>query len=511
LIAFGTIVEKGIKQLVEQFFNHVLLNHNEGQLMYKIDMWYTVKTLLDRGNSLRCISQELGISRKTVTKIRDEIKKGNIQPPETKKGGILDDYSDFILSLCEKQLTSVLIHRKLVQEKGLKVSYPTVLRFVNSIKQSEVYVPVEVPPAEEAQVDFGYLGEFYKDGKKVKLWVFSMQLSFSRYAYYEITTNQTTATFIGSHINAFEFFGGVPKTVKIDNLKAAVLEANFYEPVFQQQYSEFLAHYNSAPITARVRRGQDKGKVESGIKYVKNNYLKGLGHRDYYKAIQELKSWNTVICNTRIHGTTRKVPLDVFKNTEKKELINLPQKRYEIFKIEKRMVKPNAHFSFQLNYYSVPHTYANKEVVVKSNANILRVYSGFEQVALHTIEKKQTGTYVTIEDHKPPEKQRKPESYYYKMAVGIGPCVVEFMEALKQYKPYAWQRMLSGVAKLALRYDKQTVNMACKRALKYKAISYQSIKNICHKGLYEAPTEILTVQSPNGFNHDLSIYDNLKN
>jgi hypothetical protein len=81
LIAFGTIVEKGIKQLVEQFFNHVLLNHNEGQLMYKIDMWYTVKTLLDRGKSLRCISQELGISRKTVTKIRDEIKKGNIQPP----------------------------------------------------------------------------------------------------------------------------------------------------------------------------------------------------------------------------------------------------------------------------------------------------------------------------------------------------------------------------------------------------------------------------------------------
>jgi hypothetical protein len=81
LIAFGTIVEKGIKQLVEQFFNHVLLNHNEGQLMYKIDMWYTVKTLLDRGKSLRCISQELGISRKTVTKIRDENQKGEHPAP----------------------------------------------------------------------------------------------------------------------------------------------------------------------------------------------------------------------------------------------------------------------------------------------------------------------------------------------------------------------------------------------------------------------------------------------
>jgi hypothetical protein len=478
--------------------------------MYGLDMWYTVKTLLERGKSLRGISRELEISRKTVTKIRDEITKGDIKPPEINKGGILDNYFDFIFELCEKQLTSVLIHRKLEEEKGLKVSYPTVLRFVNSIKQSEVYVPVEVPPGEEAQVDFGYLGEFYKDGKKVKLWVFSMQLSFSRYAYYEITTNQTTATFIRSHINAFEFFGGVPKTVKVDNLKAAVLEANFYEPVFQQQYSEFLSHYHSAPITARVRRGQDKGKVESGIKYVKNNYLKGLGHRDYYKAIIELKAWNINICNNRVHGTTRKVPLVVFQNKEKKELIELPQTRYEIFIIENRKVKPNAHFSFQLNYYSVPHTYANKEVIVKSNENILRVYDGFQQIALHTVEKKQTGIYITIEDHKPPEKQRKHENYYYKKAMETGTYAVEFLEALKLYKPYAWQRMITGVTRLSIQYDKQTVNMACKRALKYKAISYQSIKNICQKGLHEAPTEILTIQSSNGFNHDLSIYDNLK-
>lgn len=479
--------------------------------MYGLDMWYTVKTLLERGKSLRGISRELGISRKTVTKIRDEIQKGIIKPPEINKGGILDDYSDYIWGLYEKQLTSVLIHRKLQQEKGLNVSYATVLRFVNSIKQSEVYVPVEVPPGEEAQVDFGYLGEFFKDGKKVKLWVFSMQLSFSRYAYYEIATNQTTSAFINCHIHAFEFFGGVPKTVKIDNLKAAVLEANFYEPVFQQQYSEFLVHYNSAPITARVRRGQDKGKVESGIKYVKNNYLKGLGHRDYYKAIRELKYWNINICNTRVHGTTRKIPLDVFKNKEKNELNGLPQKRYEIFKIEIRKVKPNAHFSFQLNYYSVPHTYANKEVIVKSNENILRVYSGFEQVALHTIEKKQTGTYITVEGHKPPEKQKKPEKYYYQKAIETGPYVTEFLEALKQHKPYAWQRMIMGVVHLSGQYNKQTVNMACKRALMYKAISYQSVKNICQKGLYEAPSEILSIQSSSGFNHDLSIYDNLKN
>lgn len=118
--------------------------------MYKIDMWYTVKTLIERGNSLRAISRKLNISRKTVTKIRDEIQNGNLQQPEFNCNKILDDYHDYVFGLCEKQLTSVLIHQKLIQEKGVKVSYSTVLRFVNSIKQSEVYVPIEMPPGEEA-------------------------------------------------------------------------------------------------------------------------------------------------------------------------------------------------------------------------------------------------------------------------------------------------------------------------------------------------------------------------
>jgi transposase len=477
--------------------------------MYQISMWYTVKTLLARGKSLRTISRELGISRSTVTKIRDELLKGNIQPEAIEKPGILDDYHDYILELHEKQLTSVLIHQKLAQDKGVLVSYPTVLRFVNRMKQNEVYVPVELPPGEEGQVDFGYLGEFKKEGKTAKLWVFCMILSFSRCAYYEIVTNQKTDTFIRCHIYAFEFFCGVPKTVKIDNLKAAVLEANFYEPVFQQQYSQFLAHYNCAPITARVRRGQDKGKVESGIKYVKNNFLKGLGHRDYYKAIDEIRYWNANVCNQRIHGTTRKVPAEVFFQKEKKELYLLPQKRYEVFSVEKRTVKPNGHFSFQLNYYSVPHVHANQEIMVKSNDNLLKAYYGLEQIALHPIEKHQKGIYITTEAHKPPGKQKKPENYYTEKAEQVGPNVAAFFIALKQHKPFSWQKSILGIVNLTGQHTASVVDMSCKRALFYGAYSYQSVKNICCKGLYQEPAEILSVKGKNGFEHDLSIYDKL--
>ena len=478
--------------------------------MYGIEMKYTVKTLLERGKSLRAISRELGVNRKTITKIKDEIEKGNFDLHKIKRQNILGPYHEFVEKLIEKKLTSILIHRKLIDEKDLNVSYPTVLRYVNSFKQSEVYIPVETPPGEEAQVDFGYFGVFYKNGKSIKVWVFSMQLSYSRYAYYQIVTDQTTETFIKCHINAFEFFKGVPKTVKIDNLKSAVLEANFYEPVFQTQYSKFLNHYKSAPITARVRRGQDKGKVESGIKYVKNNFLKGLGHRNFEKLNDELKQWNIHICNKRTHGTTRKIPEIVYENIERKELSSLPQNRFEIYRIEKRKVKPNAHISFQYNYYSVPSEYANKEIIIKSNGTVIKIYDGLKQLTLHSIEQKQQGQYITVEAHKPPYKQRKSPEYYYTKASNIGEYVNKFFIVLKKEKPYQWHKLITGIFSLAKTYDKQVVNMACKRALSYKAYSYISVKNICKNGLYEHTTaEELSVINAQGFNHDLKIYDTL--
>ncbi|HEK25560.1 MAG: hypothetical protein C0170_07510 [Hydrogenobaculum sp.] len=144
-----------------------------------------------------------------------------------------------------------------------------------------------------------------------------MKLSSSRYAYYELVENQSTATFIQCHINAFEFFCCVPQVVSIDNLKSAVLKASFYEPLIQKEYAAFLAHYGCEPITCRSMTKTDKGKVESGIKYVKNNFLKGLDTRDFFEARKKLRYWVDNVCNTRLHGTTRKIPKDEFYNTKK--------------------------------------------------------------------------------------------------------------------------------------------------------------------------------------------------
>lgn len=476
--------------------------------MYGIEMKFTVKTLLDKGYSQRAISRQLGISRKTVKKYFDEIHSEGIQVPKIVKTKILDKYQDDIKLWLEQELTGVLIQEKLLKEKSLKVSYASVSRYLKQFKTSEVYIPLIAKPGEEAQVDFGYLRRFIKDGKSVKVWCFSMVLSHSRHSYNCLVTNQSVDSFIKCHIKAFEYFGGVPHTVKIDNLKAGVITPNFYEPTIQTQYAEFLQYYNSAPITARIRRGQDKGKVEAGVKYVKNNFLKRVEHSDYYRLEKELLEWTTNVANKRLHGTTKKIPKEVFNKVEKKALNKLPEKPYDIFKIEHRKVNNYAHISFKNNFYSVPYKYIGESLIIKSNENIIKIYKDAEQIAIHQICKKE-GEFITIQEHLPPYKQRKTIDDYREKAREIGEFALEFLEKVKENDNKSWIQIFRGILSLKRKYENNVINLACKRALEFKIYKYSTVKNICDNGLYDKEKENLSINNASGYSDELKKYDYL--
>lgn len=478
--------------------------------MYGINMKFTVETLLDKGYSQRAISRELGISRKTVKKFLEEINTHGVTVPKINKSKKLDKYKEQIKEWHQMGLTGVLIQERLLKEKSLKVSYASVSRFLLQFKTPEVYVPLIATPGEEGQVDFGYLGRFVKDGKTVKVWCFSMVLSHSRYSYHCLVTDQNVDSFIRCHIKSFEYFGAVPHTAKIDNLKAGVITPNFYEPTIQVQYAEFLKHYHCAPITARVRRGQDKGKVEAGVKYVKMNFLKRAGHKDFYKLEKELLDWTTNICNKRLHGTTKKMPEEVFNTSEKKEMYALPNKRYELFKIEQRKVNNYGHISYKNNFYSVPYAYIGKKLIIKSNDSILKIYEDAKQIALHQIDKKE-GKFVTRDEHSPPEKQKKTVEMYMEKAAGFGMETSLFLEKVRKEKTQTWIQVIRGVFSLNKNYDKQTINSACKRALEYQVYEYSTVKNICKNGLFSKKKENLAINNPSGFSNELKKYDDLFN
>jgi len=167
--------------------------------------------------------------------------------------------------LLESDLSIVRIHEKL-KDVGCLRSYSSLKQYIGKIKlQSNICVRFHSQPGEEAQVDFGYVGlmpDLKENGKRKKAWVFNMRLSYSRLDYYEVVFDQTVATFIRCHENAFRSFGGVPQVVKIDNLKAGILEAHFYEPVYQRIYKQFADHCGFEAIPCRVRQPQENGKVE---------------------------------------------------------------------------------------------------------------------------------------------------------------------------------------------------------------------------------------------------------
>jgi len=335
--------------------------------MLGVAMYTTIKTLWEKTKNKTEIARLTGHDWKTVDKVIKDIEKGAQAPKYGPRRTIINNYKERILELLEQDLSGIRIHEELVKD-GFRGSYPTIKRYINKIKRKEnIFIRIHTSPGEEAQVDFGYLGMSKDDsGKNRKTWIFNMRLSYSRLDYYEKVYDQRVETFIACHIHGFEFFGGVPKYVKIDNLKAAILEANFYEPVYQQMYKNFAAYYSFSPIPCRVASPNDKGKVESGIKFVKNNFFKGRSFNDSTDFDHQLRGWN-IDKNNRIHGTTRKVLYEVFMEEEKSQLSSLPPTRFAISKISTRKVYHDCHIYVDYNYYSVPYEYVGKTVDARVN------------------------------------------------------------------------------------------------------------------------------------------------
>lgn len=222
----------------------------------------TIKTLYQKGYNKTQIGRMLGIDRKTVRKVLKEAET-QIQVPEadvaaaSPKAGwpsMLDKYREYIEIQLAKDLSITRIHQDLQKEYGVECGYTTLRDYVAKIRKSKphAYMVLHSLPGEEAQVDFGYIGTLKVNGTPHKAWGFVMSLSYSRYMYVSITLDQSVQTFIRCRTEAFRYFGGVSQTVKIDNLKAAIVEADFYEPTVQRAYAAFADHYGFLPNPCRV-------------------------------------------------------------------------------------------------------------------------------------------------------------------------------------------------------------------------------------------------------------------
>jgi hypothetical protein len=273
-------------------------------------------------------------------------------------------------------------------------------------------------------------------GKPTRTHIFVMTLAFSRHMYVEIVWDQKVATWLRCHRNAFNFYGGVPSKVIIDNLKAAITRACFRDPEVQRSYEAFAEAWGFQISPCRPKRPRHKGRVEAGVKYVQSSFVAGREFRNILDANTQAIDWILGPAGNRVHGTTHQVPLRVFAEVEKDSLRSLPGVEPETVTWQRATLAPNCHVTFEKAYYSAPYTHVHQRLWVRAAERLITLFletpHGEKQVALHA-RATRPGQYRTNDDHLPPEKvawlQKRPQ-WCMERAEKVGPHCADFMRRL---------------------------------------------------------------------------------
>lgn len=319
----------------------------------------------------------------------------------------------------------------------------------------------------------------------IKTWFFVMTLAFSRHQYAEIVTDQKTATWLGCHRRAFEFFGGVPQKVIIDNPKCAITKACYHDPVVQRSYGECAEAYGFLIAPCPPADPKKKGRVESGVKYLKRNFLPLRDFRTVTDANHQLKRWILEEAGNRIHGTTKQKPLSLFAEPERFVLKPLPAVAPELASWAKVTLHGNCHVQFEKTFYSAPFRLVRQHLWLKATETAVKLFHDLTLVATHPRLFK-PGARSTIKEHLPPEalayKMQDPQ-WCIKQADAVGPACRSLIETLFADRVLDNLRAAQGIVRLSQKYGAARLEAACTRALAFDNIRYQTVKSILHQGL----------------------------
>ena len=472
---------------------------------------------LQAGESDRQTAEALHLTRKTVGKyrawaIQHNLLQGELPTPEElarllKQAGAtsaaprapssVEPYRAVVVDLRQRGVEIATVFQRLRDDHGYRGSYASVHRFVRSLEPPapNVTIRIERQPGEEAQVDFGYAGLMLDaQGQRHRAWGFVMTLSYSRHQYVEFVFDQTVETWLLLHQHAFEYFGGVPRKVVLDNLKAGIVQACFDDPQVQRAYRDCAEHDGFLIAPCRVRQPQEKGKVESGVHYVARSFLAGRDVVPLSDNNVKVLGWVEQIAGRRVHGTTRWQPLVQFQQVERATLLPLPPTPFELATWKQVKLHRDCHVQFERAYYSAPFRYVGQTLWLRGDARTVRLYAEYMLVATHP-RATTPGQRVTNLDHLPVEKADAltltPERCRDE-AAQIGPATTQVVQQLLDEQPLDRLRSVRKLLRLAQTYTPTRLEQACARVLCFETVSYVSVKQILQQGLEadETPTAI---------------------
>jgi len=319
--------------------------------------------------------------------------------------------------------------------------------------------------------------------------VFVAVLGASSYTFAEATWSQQLSDWTGSHVRAFEFFGGVAEVIVPDNLKSGVTKAHRYEPDLNPTYLDLANHYGTAVMPARVRRPKDKGKAESGVQLVERWILAALRNRTFFS----LRELNQAISKLLVRLNERpfkKLPgcrKEAFESLDKPALRPLPMSPYEFAQWKKARVHIDYHVEVDGHYYSVPHQLVKKELDVRFTATTVECFHKRERVASH-VRSTLKGRHTTVAEHMPKSHREYAEwtpQRLIRWAEKTGPATAGVIQQILQRRSYPQQgfRSCLGIMRLTKGYGDERLEAAYRRALTIGALSYKSIESILKRGL----------------------------
>jgi transposase len=447
--------------------------------------------LMCRANAagLRTLAQAQGWLDAGTTPPDDEAIASALATPRRASTTVssLEPLREQITAWYAQGVSGVVIHTALKREHGYTGSYSAVRRLLATLKREatpETTVRLAFAPGEAAQVDFG-AGPMLADASGVvrRTWAFVMTLCFSRHQYVEFVWDQTVATWLGCHRRAFEWFAAVPERLIIDNAKCAITRACVHDPQVQRSYADCAEGYGFRIDACPPHDPQKKGIVESGVKYLKGNFLPLRDFRDLPDLNAQVKRWVLDEAGVRRHGTTGEAPLARFE-LERALLRPLPAVAPDLGVWSQASVHRDCHVQFERAFYSVPSTLVGKRLWLKASDGMVTLYDEHRAVAAHP-RATHPGQRRTVRDHLPPAAQTffaHDREWCLAQAGRIGPACAELVAWLLADRVVERLRAAQGVLQFAKRYPAARVEAACARALAHESPYYRTVKTILAGG-----------------------------
>lgn len=405
------------------------------------------------------------------------------QPQAAGRPSDCEPWRAFIQAKLALGLSAQRIHQDLTAEQDFTGSDYRVRRFVRQ-REDTLELPfrrLECGPGEEAQVDFGTAAPLVlADGKRRRTHVFRIVLSHARKGYSEVVLRQTTDDLLRCLENAFWHFGGVPQRLVLDNLRAAVSKADWYDPDLNPKVRSFGQHYGVVVLPTRPYTPRHQGKVERGVDYVQENALKGRKFPSLDEQNRFWLDWERTVADTRLHGTTRRQVGSHFAAVERAALQPLSVERFPCFAEVRRTVHRDGHVEVNKAYYSVPPEYLARRVWVRWDTRLVRIFNdNLEQIALHV--QHEPGRFSTQSQHIAGPKISGVErgaAWLLGQVRRLGPHSLRWAEAMLQARGVEGVRVLHGLLNLAHRHPCVAIERACDSALSHGAYRLRTLRTL---------------------------------